>query len=400
MNKYRTYFYSKNKFYLSAVGVTLLIMLNMNGILNFLILVFLVPFSLRQIYDFDMTRYKLESDEERKELLLSLLPIDKKKYNQTRLINACIWCLILFVASLFFALSDFMIENKTSYVTIFTNFIVCMLPFLLELFDIYLKQTTSNFFNIQYVFTVFWLTTSALIDNSEKTIQYFIISLFTLLLVSLVHLFVNRINENTTYQIDSKIKYVNIHRISSYLLTKKKIDEELPIVLLIAFTQSYLYIDVGVASCIMAAFLIYRSMKNYFEQPSYLQLLPLSLKEKKITSHIFTILKMTGFTCILYGLAVIFNRSTYSGFFINFQQLIISCSLNMMMYSFYNVYYHKKDSTYFFLYLIIFTVFFGFYKFFEVELLSSIYWIIYSCFLVSVSFVILLIEHKKGTVIQ
>lgn len=183
-----------------------------------------------------------------------------------------------------------------------------------------------------------------------------------------------------------------IYDASTYNLTKKKLDNmnylTIAIIISYNFDESYL-----IACTVIFSALCYLNFKQYFENQTYLQLLPISLKEKKISCFVTTLVQILVTTLAVYLLYLLVNKGSYVNLMDSAMTILVSLTINFFLFSCYNFYYHKqKDTFVFVLLLAIFGVTVAIYVYFQSIIPIGLY--IFSIVLVSMG--LFVYDYKRN----
>lgn len=349
--------FDNNKFAV-ILATSLLLMMSLKNIFINIILVLAMFFlAINRTFYFLPLRFDDDKDDDYTYEIYKLIPINKHQLNIYNYLNAIIWSLCLFIASYLYLLSNNSFIHDSSRI----GFLI-----IISLTPIFMIFQDNNISKIRhYSVGIIPIVASLIIlyipiyRKSESKI--ILISLILLSIIAIFSLFINlfdikfkKILENKELGLNINNRLITINNTTRYYLKNKNrlIDYSMGFYIVIWLVNDTPLMTI-ISILILNAIIILGSIKEYFFNENCIRLLPISLKEKKLSCHIFTILKLILLNFGLSLLLLITEKYQLSSSIIN--ALIISL-FSSLLYALYMLVVFKDDIFLKFIIFIIFSV--------------------------------------------
>lgn len=351
MNKYKNYFVNQNKWYLFTCFILFDFMFTPDLFFNYLCFIGIMFLSFSRSTDFDFLKRSTNDENTDILTLKKLLPIDLKQYNKMNIINSSMWCLLLFCASLIFVYKNGQVNSSNLMIITIINFSICILPLLLELYEMKFQQTfTMRAFLLSFsMLFLSILSIAAMRENITVSLpKYFSLYIGFLCFIIFFGVISKYFIKNSPVSEKASKGIFSIHEISNYTFGKPQHDFFPLIVGFIYVFEStpefYIFIHLVIAFSLSKL-----DIERYFEKQTYLRLLPISTEKKKLSCHVTTILQRVGICFVLFIIQIVLNPNLYNGIILSLKEFIIALTLHILVYSCYNFYYHKHKNMFYML---------------------------------------------------
>ena len=333
------YLFDKNKIAL-LVSVALMSLM----MLNSMFLAFLINVALLIITYYKITRfipYRFNYDDMCKDYTYyQLLPVSIKQFKAINALNIMVWMLVIFASTLLYVrFSRQGIQLETILYVLMNTLLI---PIVLTLLEWLKKPLDNDTWHIGCVFIGFGQIILMLILNdmvAKGTNIYLYYVVLTIVFVIFAYL---RQIENRTFSIDFTLglnnRYINIFRTSRFYFDKRNYITEIGLgwVWFWAFKGEILLVVIWLV--MFNAILIVSTIGSFYEEESFIALLPVSLKEKKLTANMASLVSLVFYNAIVVGVFLFFHQN----FWMIAQNLFVgSIVLGYFAYSLFVTYYHR-----------------------------------------------------------
>lgn len=333
------YLFDKNKIAL-LVSVALMSLM----MLNSMFLAFLINVALLIITYYKITRfipYRFNYDDMRKDYTYyQLLPVSIKQFKAINALNIMVWMLVIFASTLLYVrFSRQGIQLETILYVLMNTLLI---PIVLTLLEWLKKPLDNDTWSIGCVFIglgqiILMLILNDMVAKGTNIYLYYVV----LTIVFVIFAYLRQI-ENRTFSIDFTLglnnRYINIFRTSRFYFDKRNYITEIGLgwVWFWAFKGEILLVVIWLV--MFNAILIVSTIGSFYEEESFIALLPVSLKEKKLTANMASLVSLVFYNAIVVGVFLFFHQN----FWMIAQNLFVgSIVLGYFAYSLFVTYYHR-----------------------------------------------------------
>ena len=333
------YLFDKNKIAL-LVSVALMSLM----MLNSMFLAFLINVALLIITYYKITRfipYRFNYDDMCKDYTYyQLLPVSIKQFKAINALNIMVWMLVIFASTLLYVrFSRQGIQLETILYVLMNTLLI---PIVLTLLEWLKKPLDNDTWHIGCVFIglgqiILMLILNDMVAKGTNIYLYYVV----LTIVFVIFAYLRQI-ENRTFSIDFTLglnnRYINIFRTSRFYFDKRNYITEIGLgwVWFWAFKGEILLVVIWLV--MFNAILIVSTIGSFYEEESFIALLPVSLKEKKLTANMASLVSLVFYNAIVVGVFLFFHQN----FWMIAQNLFVgSIVLGYFAYSLFVTYYHR-----------------------------------------------------------
>lgn len=333
------YLFDKNKIAL-LVSVALMSLM----MLNSMFLAFLINVALLIITYYKITRfipYRFNYDDMCKDYTYyQLLPVNIKQFKAINALNIMVWMLVIFASTLLYVrFSRQGIQLETILYVLMNTLLI---PIVLTLLEWLKKPLDNDTWHIGCVFIglgqiILMLILNDMVAKGTNIYLYYVV----LTIVFVIFAYLRQI-ENRTFSIDFTLglnnRYINIFRTSRFYFDKRNYITEIGLgwVWFWAFKGEILLVVIWLVT--FNAILIVSTIGSFYEEESFIALLPVSLKEKKLTANMASLVSLVFYNAIVVGVFLFFHQN----FWMIAQNLFVgSIVLGYFAYSLFVTYYHR-----------------------------------------------------------
>ena len=333
------YLFDKNKIAL-LVSVALMSLM----MLNSMFLAFLINVALLIITYYKITRfipYRFNYDDMCKDYTYyQLLPVNIKQFKAINALNIMVWMLVIFASTLLYVrFSRQGIQLETILYVLMNTLLI---PIVLTLLEWLKKPLDNDTWSIGCVFIglgqiILMLILNDMVAKGTNIYLYYVV----LTIVFVIFAYLRQI-ENRTFSIDFTLglnnRYINIFRTSRFYFDKRNYITEIGLgwVWYWAFKGEILLVVIWLVT--FNAILILSTIGSFYEEESFIALLPVSLKEKKLTANMASLVSLVFYNAIVVGVFLFFHQN----FWMIAQNLFVgSIVLGYFAYSLFVTYYHR-----------------------------------------------------------
>lgn len=333
------YLFDKNKIAL-LVSVALMSLM----MLNSMFLAFLINVALLIITYYKITRfipYRFNYDDMRKDYTYyQLLPVSIKQFKAINALNIMVWMLVIFASTILYVrFSRQGIQLETILYVLMNTLLI---PIVLTLLEWLKKPLDNDTWSIGCVFIglgqiILMLILNDMVAKGTNIYLYYVV----LTIVFVIFAYLRQI-ENRTFSIDFTLglnnRYINIFRTSRFYFDKRNYITEIGLgwVWFWAFKGEILLVVIWLV--MFNAILIVSTIGSFYEEESFIALLPVSLKEKKLTANMASLVSLVFYNAIVVGVFLFFHQN----FWMIAQNLFVgSIVLGYFAYSLFVTYYHR-----------------------------------------------------------
>ena len=333
------YLFDKNKIAL-LVSVALMSLM----MLNSMFLAFLINVALLIITYYKITRfipYRFNYDDMCKDYTYyQLLPVSIKQFKAINALNIMVWMLVIFASTLLYVrFSRQGIQLETILYVLMNTLLI---PIVLTLLEWLKKPLDNDTWHIGCVFIglgqiILMLILNDMVAKGTNIYLYYVV----LTIVFVIFAYLRQI-ENRTFSIDFTLglnnRYINIFRTSRFYFGKRNYITEIGLgwVWFWAFKGEILLVVIWLV--MFNAILIVSTIGSFYEEESFIALLPVSLKEKKLTANMASLVSLVFYNAIVVGVFLFFHQN----FWMIAQNLFVgSIVLGYFAYSLFVTYYHR-----------------------------------------------------------
>ena len=333
------YLFDKNKIAL-LVSVALMSLM----MLNSMFLAFLINVALLIITYYKITRfipYRFNYDDMRKDYTYyQLLPVSIKQFKAINALNIMVWMLVIFASTILYVrFSRQGIQLETILYVLMNTLLI---PIVLTLLEWLKKPLDNDTWSIGCVFIglgqiILMLILNDMVAQGTNIYLYYVV----LTIVFVIFAYLRQI-ENRTFSIDFTLglnnRYINIFRTSRFYFDKRNYITEIGLgwVWFWAFKGEILLVVIWLV--MFNAILIVSTIGSFYEEESFIALLPVSLKEKKLTANMASLVSLVFYNAIVVGVFLFFHQN----FWMIAQNLFVgSIVLGYFAYSLFVTYYHR-----------------------------------------------------------
>ena len=333
------YLFDKNKIAL-LVSVALMSLM----MLNSMFLAFLINVALLIITYYKITRfipYRFNYDDMCKDYTYyQLLPVNIKQFKAINALNIMVWMLVIFASTLLYVrFSRQGIQLETILYVLMNTLLI---PIVLTLLEWLKKPLDNDTWHIGCVFIglgqiILMLILNDMVAKGTNIYLYYVV----LTIVFVIFAYLRQI-ENRTFSIDFTLglnnRYINIFRTSRFYFDKRNYITEIGLgwVWYWAFKGEILLVVIWLVT--FNAILIVSTIGSFYEEESFIALLPVSLKEKKLTANMASLVSLVFYNAIVVGVFLFFHQN----FWMIAQNLFVgSIVLGYFAYSLFVTYYHR-----------------------------------------------------------
>ena len=333
------YLFDKNKIAL-LVSVALMSLM----MLNSMFLAFLINVALLIITYYKITRfipYRFNYDDMCKDYTYyQLLPVSIKQFKAINALNIMVWMLVIFASTLLYVrFSRQGIQLETILYVLMNTLLI---PIVLTLLEWLKKPLDNDTWSIGCVFIglgqiILMLILNDMVAKGTNIYLYYVV----LTIVFVIFAYLRQI-ENRTFSIDFTLglnnRYINIFRTSRFYFDKRNYITEIGLgwVWFWAFKGEILLVVIWLVT--FNAILIVSTIGSFYEEESFIALLPVSLKEKKLTANMASLVSLVFYNAIVVGVFLFFHQN----FWMIAQNLFVgSIVLGYFAYSLFVTYYHR-----------------------------------------------------------
>ena len=333
------YLFDKNKIAL-LVSVALMSLM----MLNSMFLAFLINVALLIITYYKITRfipYRFNYDDMRKDYTYyQLLPVSIKQFKAINALNIMVWMLVIFASTILYVrFSRQGIQLETILYVLMNTLLI---PIVLTLLEWLKKPLDNDTWHIGCVFIglgqiILMLILNDMVAKGTNIYLYYVV----LTIVFVIFAYLRQI-ENRTFSIDFTLglnnRYINIFRTSRFYFDKRNYITEIGLgwVWFWAFKGEILLVVIWLV--MFNAILIVSTIGSFYEEESFIALLPVSLKEKKLTANMASLVSLVFYNAIVVGVFLFFHQN----FWMIAQNLFVgSIVLGYFAYSLFVTYYHR-----------------------------------------------------------
>ena len=333
------YLFDKNKIAL-LVSVALMSLM----MLNSMFLAFLINVALLIITYYKITRfipYRFNYDDMCKDYTYyQLLPVSIKQFKAINALNIMVWMLVIFASTILYVrFSRQGIQLETILYVLMNTLLI---PIVLTLLEWLKKPLDNDTWHIGCVFIglgqiILMLILNDMVAKGTNIYLYYVV----LTIVFVIFAYLRQI-ENRTFSIDFTLglnnRYINIFRTSRFYFDKRNYITEIGLgwVWFWAFKGEILLVVIWLV--MFNAILIVSTIGSFYEEESFIALLPVSLKEKKLTANMASLVSLVFYNAIVVGVFLFFHQN----FWMIAQNLFVgSIVLGYFAYSLFVTYYHR-----------------------------------------------------------
>lgn len=333
------YLFDKNKIAL-LVSVALMSLM----MLNSMFLAFLINVALLIITYYKITRfipYRFNYDDMRKDYTYyQLLPVSIKQFKAINALNIMVWMLVIFASTILYVrFSRQGIQLETILYVLMNTLLI---PIVLTLLEWLKKPLDNDTWSIGCVFIglgqiILMLILNDMVAKGTNIYLYYVV----LTIVFVIFAYLRQI-ENRTFSIDFTLglnnRYINIFRTSRFYFGERNYITEIGLgwVWFWAFKGEILLVVIWLV--MFNAILIVSTIGSFYEEESFIALLPVSLKEKKLTANMASLVSLVFYNAIVVGVFLFFHQNFWV---IALNLFVGSIVLGYFAYSLFVTYYHR-----------------------------------------------------------